>query len=877
MVLAASCRVVALATEWSSAHGGLSTFNRKICGALAVAGADVFCIALTASRAEIDDARAAGVTLLEAPRTPGGLERDALMRRPRLPGDVVPDIIIGHGRVTGPAAMALAEDHYPGAARIHVVHMAPDEIEWLKPDRDDDAGERAEARTRAEVHLGRGAARVAAVGPRLWNRFRRELSVFPGTPPPLRLDPGFDGGSQEFRHPPPGEPLQVLLVGRLEDSEIKGLDVAARAVAVAMSLLGPAEPRIELRIRGAPHGQSTALYQTVLSWAGLPGLPSLNVVVRPYSADAERLEHDLRQATLVLMPSRAEGFGLVGLEAIMAGTPVLVSGSSGLGDLLLEVLPPELSARTVRPVTGDADDAQVWGHSVAAALQDRDAAFADAAQVLRRMGAARTWAMAAEQLLGAAQAWMGDRQGPRADGENTAHATGRAATDQAPNRRPGTGDPPSGGSPARSGLAQPAGRRPPKQLVVGRNDEVRELAALQAGTTRHPVANIYGPGGIGKTAVFDKFIAFGEQHGSVIGHADVADIRHAEGAQPLTAAEILRTLATTVGRSELDPFDRDLHDFDLATTAVRAAGGADGLFGPTGRLLGGASLEQAAEGGSLGLRDAARSRFAFERYLRRAPTALTRAFCDGLGAVAEAGGGITALLLDTYEEIGGLDDWVCRDLVPALPEHARLVIAGRRQLTKTNIDWLDHQHFVRARSLPELPEDDAKAYLCAYGLTEPGTLHKVYAVTGGYPLLLVLARALAFESGGWEPIDGLAHDRDRDAIASGLLEQILREERVRRVREVLETCSIAPWIDPGIIRALLGVTSRDARDLYTELSAHTIVTRHPRGVVLHDKIRELLQVRLRFADEARYEELRSQLARYLAGEGGAGDSGAGDG
>lgn len=43
------------------------------------------------------------------------------------------------------------------------------------------------------------------------------------------------------------------------------------------------------------------------------------------------------QSDLVALPSRTEGFGLVGLEAISCGVPVLVSGESGLAEALQEV------------------------------------------------------------------------------------------------------------------------------------------------------------------------------------------------------------------------------------------------------------------------------------------------------------------------------------------------------------------------------------------------------------------------------------------------------------------------------------------------------------------------------------------------------------
>ena len=43
------------------------------------------------------------------------------------------------------------------------------------------------------------------------------------------------------------------------------------------------------------------------------------------------------QSDLVALPSRTEGFGLVGLEAISAGVPVLVSGESGIAKALQKV------------------------------------------------------------------------------------------------------------------------------------------------------------------------------------------------------------------------------------------------------------------------------------------------------------------------------------------------------------------------------------------------------------------------------------------------------------------------------------------------------------------------------------------------------------
>ncbi len=102
------------------------------------------------------------------------------------------------------------------------------------------------------------------------------------------------------------------------------------------------------------------------------------------------------------MPSRTEGFGLVGLEAIVAGTPALVSGNSGLGELLCEILEAEQVNRVVVAMSGDNErDGDQWGRAVEALLRDREAAFRRAAEMRALLAAQKTWADAVTGLLAA--------------------------------------------------------------------------------------------------------------------------------------------------------------------------------------------------------------------------------------------------------------------------------------------------------------------------------------------------------------------------------------------------------------------------------------------------------------------------------------------
>jgi glycosyltransferase involved in cell wall biosynthesis len=387
--------VLAVCTEWDSSQGGLTTFNRQLCLALAAEGAQVVCLVLTATETEKRQARAGGVTLVEA-MSDGETQALALARKPALPAGFAPTVIIGHARVTGPNAKALKEDHFPHARRLHVVHMAPDEIEWHKLDRVDDAATRAEERTEVELHLSRGADQVVAVGPRLFHRLQNDL--VPEEITPLQLDPGFDGhGEPGHVRPAPAGLWRVLLFGRMEDAELKGLDIAAQAMGQALRWRGRPAPEIEFVVRGAPAASGEALRRQVREWAQLP---SLNVVVRPYTPRSERLSADLRRASLVLMPSRAEGFGLVGVEAIGGGTPVLVSSSSGLGALLEDTLPAEDAQRIVVSMAdNDHDLVDRWARAIDAVLLDREAAFRRAAKIRTQLAARKGWAAAAQRLL----------------------------------------------------------------------------------------------------------------------------------------------------------------------------------------------------------------------------------------------------------------------------------------------------------------------------------------------------------------------------------------------------------------------------------------------------------------------------------------------
>ena len=84
----------------------------------------------------------------------------------------------------------------------------------------------------------------------------------------------------------------------------------------------------------------------------------------------------------------------------MAGTPVLVSEQSGLGELLREVLTKQIAARHVVRVTRDVKvDADAWSRAAEVILLDCEAAFRRAMEFRAYLATQRTWPFAINALL----------------------------------------------------------------------------------------------------------------------------------------------------------------------------------------------------------------------------------------------------------------------------------------------------------------------------------------------------------------------------------------------------------------------------------------------------------------------------------------------
>mgnify|MGYP001259493280 CR=1 FL=1 len=405
----------------------------------------------------------------------------------------------------------------------------------------------------------------------------------------------------------------------------------------------------------------------------------------------------------------------------------------------------------------------------------------------------------------------------------------------------------------------------PNSFIVGRTREVEQFSKLVKGGTKHWMLNIYGPGGIGKTVVGNKMQEFAKS-----AYVPTAFV---DGTQPdLTPDRILFAIKEGMTRTEdiadsFQEFNRQFEEHLIIQEVLQRGGGMQSMFDAVGNIKDPTGFAQIVTGLGKTITEEVKrtisNRFALERYLRGTEKILTGSLSTSLSAAVEKSKQSLAVIVDTYEELEGLDDWFCRTLTPAIPNGVKLIVLGRNSLSKINFDWAEQGKALLQMELPELDESDAKAYLVHRGLRDAVLQDKVYHFTGGYPLLLVLVWHLSREAGGWDKIGELEAGADRDRIATKLLERILREERVKEVQAFLEKGVVARWFTPEAISVILEVDADEGRRIYDQLERHSFVERHPYGLKFHDKIRELLLERLKF-NRPEYDRIVKRLSDYYA-------------
>ncbi|MFB7736650.1 D-inositol-3-phosphate glycosyltransferase [Streptomyces sp. NPDC056112] len=141
-----------------------------------------------------------------------------------------------------------------------------------------------------------------------------------------RFRPGDGRAAARARLGLPQDALIPLFAGRIQP--LKAPDVLLRAVGVLLDQRPELRSRIVVPVVGGPSGSGLAKPEGLQKLAARLGIADVVRFCPPVGQD--RLADWFRAASVLVMPSYSESFGLVAIEAQATGTPVLAASVGGL-------------------------------------------------------------------------------------------------------------------------------------------------------------------------------------------------------------------------------------------------------------------------------------------------------------------------------------------------------------------------------------------------------------------------------------------------------------------------------------------------------------------------------------------------------------------
>ena len=227
-----------------------------------------------------------------------------------------------------------------------------------------------------------------------------------------------------------------------------------------------------------------------------------------------------------------------------------------------------------------------------------------------------------------------------------------------------------------------------------------------------------------------------------------------------------------------------------------------------------------------------------------------------IAGTATEGSGRVVLLIDAYDRLAPLDDWIRIDLLPRLPATALTVLAGRRPpdpAWRVDPAWRD---LLRVVSLRNLGPDESRQLLRRTNVDD--ALHeRLLAATHGHPLALSLLADVVVGGGAApRPDEPLPPD-----VVASLVRRFIEVVPSAQHRRALEVCAIARVTTESLLRDVLDVD--DAHELFTWLRELSFVESGPDGVSPHDLARDVLDIDLRWRDPDSYQQVFRRVRAHI--------------
>ena len=213
------------------------------------------------------------------------------------------------------------------------------------------------------------------------------------------------------------------------------------------------------------------------------------------------------------------------------------------------------------------------------------------------------------------------------------------------------------------------------------------------------------------------------------------------------------------------------------------------------------------------------------------------------------------LLIDTYERLAPLDDWLRQAVLPQLPAHCLTVTAGRHEPAaawRSDVAWAA---LTRITPLRNLGGEDGRAYLVKCGVPEEHH-DEAMAFTRGHPLALSLIADMLTRA------DRLAPSRldSEPEIVRLLLEAFVQKIPSRDHRLALHACVTAWATTEATIAA--AVARSDVQDIFGWLESLPFVEHGPYGLFPHELARDVVYMDFRWRDPDAAYQVTERVLSY---------------
>lgn len=214
------------------------------------------------------------------------------------------------------------------------------------------------------------------------------------------------------------------------------------------------------------------------------------------------------------------------------------------------------------------------------------------------------------------------------------------------------------------------------------------------------------------------------------------------------------------------------------------------------------------------------------------------------------------LMIDTYENLVPLSNWLTHFFLPQLPENMLTVLAGRDPLPvlwQTDPGW---RALVQTVALRNFSAEESRAFLAKRGVP-PEHYHLILDFTHGHPLALSLIADEFTQRGSLS--DDFSPETAPNIIKT-LIDRFVREVPTPVHRLALESCAQVRLMTEPLLAKMLDIS--EAHHLFEWLRGLSFVESGPQGIFLHDLAGKALETDLRWRNDELYAQLLKRTRTY---------------